>query len=137
MRLRKTRFQKPYTQAGKTTFPERGKTGVYLIKEDGKLVYVGYSENDLYKTMYRHFQTWNHRQQPVVSYAGKRKEYTVRVVYTKTGAQAASLEKALIKKHEPRDCRNKYRQLELSGFDQKILNDYDTTLITPTSEAPF
>ena len=40
-------------------------TGVYIIKEkgkDGKVKYVGYSSRNVYKTSYRHFQSWEDRQ---------------------------------------------------------------------------
>ena len=102
------KYIQPYTADGKTKFPERGKTGVYLIKENNKIVYIGYSMNDLYKTMYRHFQTWNHSGQEVVSYNHKGNDiYTVRVVYC-SPAQASRLEKYLIKKHKPRDNAQVY-----------------------------
>lgn len=116
------KFIAPYTANGKTKFPERGRTGVYLIKENGKTVYVGYSENDLYKTMYRHFQTWNHRSQEVVSYNAKgNNNYTVRVIYC-TPTQAGRLEKYLIKKHKPRDNAQTY---ELNFEDRKTGQAYE------------
>lgn len=116
------KFIAPYTADGKTKFPERGRTGVYVIKENGKTVYVGYSENDLYKTMYRHFQTWNHRSQEVVSYNAKGNDnYTVRVIYC-TPAQAGRLEKYLIKKHKPRDNAQTY---ELNFEDRKTGQAYE------------
>ncbi len=110
--MKKIRFVRPYLPTGKTRFPERNKSGVYLISENSKVVYVGFSESDLYKTMYRHFQVWNHTGQFVVSYADflKTKEYKVRIVYC-TAKQAAELEKALILKHRPRDNWNKYSEL--------------------------
>ena len=116
------KFIAPYTADGKTKFPDRGKTGVYVIKENNKTVYVGYSENDLYKTMYRHFQTWNHRSQEVVSYNAKGNDnYTVRVIYC-TPAQAGRLEKYLIKKHKPRDNAQTY---ELNFEDKKTGQAYE------------
>jgi hypothetical protein len=102
------KFISPYTAQGKTKFPERGKTGVYLIKENGKITYIGYSMSDLYKTMYRHFQVWNHRGQEVVSYNAQGNDnYTVRVIYC-TPQQAARLERYLISKHKPRDNAQSY-----------------------------
>ena len=38
------------------------KSGIYIIKQNGKIVYVGQSGYNLYKTMYRHFQSWDSRQ---------------------------------------------------------------------------
>jgi hypothetical protein len=118
------KFIPPYTADGKTKFPERGKTGVYLIKENGKIVYIGYSLNDLYKTMYRHFQTWNHTGQEVVSYNAKGSDtYTVRVVYC-TPSQADRLERYLIRKHKPRD--NKYIY-ELNFRDRNTGEQYENS----------
>ena len=34
------------------------KSGIYIIKQNDKIVYVGQSGYNLYKTMYRHFQSW-------------------------------------------------------------------------------
>ncbi|MCA9675621.1 MAG: hypothetical protein KC464_11340, partial [Myxococcales bacterium] len=37
----------------------KGKSGVYVIREDGEVVYVGQSSaGKLYETLTRHFQTW-------------------------------------------------------------------------------
>lgn len=123
------KFIAPYhPKTGKPNFPERGKTGVYLIKEGKDLVYIGYSGKDLYKTMYRHFQTWNHTGQEVVSYADrlKKDDYTVRVVYCNP-RQAEALEKALIKKHKPRDNGAKYESLKLMAYDRNTLDIYQAT----------
>lgn len=123
------KFIPPYhPKTGKPNFPERGKTGVYLIKEDKDIVYIGYSGKDLYKTMYRHFQTWNHTGQEVVSYADRLKKgnYTVRIVYC-TPKQADALEKALIKKHKPRDNGAKYESLKLLAYDRNALDVYHST----------
>ena len=126
------KFIEPYTKEGKTKFPERNKTGVYIIKENGKIVYVGYSENDLYKTLYRHFQTWNHTTQEVVTYQSylSSQKYTVRVIYC-TINKARSLEKSLIKKYEPRDNSYKYEDIELSAYDKNTYYDYQDEEIAP------
>lgn len=107
------KFLPPYTPEGKTTFPDtRDHAGVYIIKEDGKIVYVGYSSYSIYKTMYRHFQSWHHSQQRVISYAGKRHRYTVRPILC-TDKQAYALEKRLIKKYHPRDNEITYEAMLL------------------------
>lgn len=103
--MKVTRFYPPYQKDGKTTFPEAQKqSGVYLIKKEGKLVYVGYSETDLYKTMYRHFQHWNDPKQYRVSYQSemKKNRFTVRVIFC-TPRQAKRLESYLILRHLPDD----------------------------------
>jgi hypothetical protein len=120
------KFVPPYSLDGKnkTRFPERGKTGVYLIKENGKIVYIGYSQYDLYKTMYRHFQQWNHTGQEVVSYNAQGNDnYTVRIVYC-TPDQASRLEKYLISKHKPRDNAQTY---ELDFRDKKTGEAYENS----------
>ena len=44
----------------------RGKSGVYVIRQNGEPVYVGASFSDrLYDTMTRHFQTVRHEAQEV------------------------------------------------------------------------
>ena len=64
--MRKTKFCAPYDEKGAvkpTQLYKRlssTKTGVYIIrrKEDKVILYVGYSQSDLIKTAYRHFQKW-------------------------------------------------------------------------------
>lgn len=131
--MKVSRFAKPYKSTGRTTFPEmKNKSGVYLIKENGRLVYVGMSLSNLYRTMYRHFEQWNHDGQSVVTYANKMKknDYTVRIALC-SPAQAGRLEKALIKKHRPRDNENKYKSYELQFQDERIFTDYQNNDIVP------
>jgi hypothetical protein len=118
---------------------------VYLIKENDKLVYVGVSTVDLYKTLYRPFQTWtdtNYRTQKVrpasdrVTYKErmKRKRYTVRIVFC-TPKQAERLEKMLIIKYQPRDNAIKYESYSHTQTDWEQLNSYE---ISPVElECPF
>ena len=115
--MKKSRFKKPYTAAGKTNFPEtQGKFGVYIIKKDGIIDYIGYSQYDLYKIMYRHFQDWKNK--PSTKFPQKRTTYsknmrsriTVRVVLT-TKLQALRLEKALIVKYKPKNNEIRYEKL--------------------------
>ena len=100
-------------QGCKTRFPEsRKKSGVYIIKKNNKIIYVGYSSYDIYKTLYRHFQTWNDKSQDKrVSYKedyfDSDNDYKVRIVYC-TPKKASALEKALILKYQPEDNKNKY-----------------------------
>ena len=72
--MKKSRFKPPYQKGEKkTTFPNlRGKSGVYIVKNKaGQIVYVGHSASDLYKTMYRHFQSWHDPKQIRVTYPKK------------------------------------------------------------------
>lgn len=116
------KFLPPYKENGRTNFPEtQNRTGVYLIKENGKIVYVGKSGYNLYKTLYRHFQEWNHKYQEVISYKGpmySRRKYTVRVIYC-TPKQANALEKKLIMKYVPRDNTQKYDLFNLPPVEKK------------------
>lgn len=134
-----TRFYTPYLAGGKTRFAGlQGKTGIYIIRENKKIVYIGYSSRNLYKTMYRHFQSWNHKQQEVVTYANKlsRHRYTVRVV-TCEKAAAIKLERALIIKHKPRDNDVKYNSYTMKKSDILALETYEGTLASTLEEAPF
>ena len=116
-RVKKTQFFDVYEvlpnfdKNGKTNLAfTRGKTGVYIIKEDNKIVYVGKSNNDLYRTIIRHFQFWNDSQQPNrITYRTDlgRHNYTIRVVLCK-GNKVNNLEKGLILKYNPRDNKQKY-----------------------------
>lgn len=119
------KFTPPYRQdknssSRRTSFPEtKNFPGVYIIKEDNKIVYVGYSSYSVYKTLYRHFQEWNHQFQEVITYASRlnRHKYTVRPILC-TDKQACALEKRLIKKYHPRDNSIQYEQY-LSEQDSK------------------
>lgn len=131
------KFLPPYTAQGRTTFPQsKDRSGVYLIKENGKIVYVGYSAKNLYKTMYRHFQTWNHFLQEIVSYKDrlKKNKYTVRVIFC-TPNQAARLERMLIVKLKPRDNAVKYSLYEFFAKDREALAIYEETPVSP--DLPF
>lgn len=105
--MKKTRLQPPYNENNKTNFKARKKSGCYLIYKDNVLRYVGYSGTDVYKAMYRHFQSWNDRRQIRVTYTNL-KNIKVRVVYTNTPQQASKLEKALIIKLKPTDNPTQY-----------------------------
>lgn len=106
------------------------KPGVYLIKVNGELSYVGYSSTNVYKTILRHFQSWEDRYQVRVTYP-KASYVTARIVYTSTGAQAAQLEKALIIKYKPKDNPNKLEQYELDLKDEKIVEAYNYADLEP------
>ena len=153
MEAKRTRLKTPYDADGKTNFPARNAPGVYLIYKEGanafgkearELRYVGYSKSDVYKALYRHFQTWNDRLIDL----GKRNEritykfrsnYKVRVIYTRTGAQAMELETALILKYEPRDNPDKLKFLELTTDGEQYVAEAESAewLSDADNEAPF
>ena len=94
-------------------------------------MYIGYSAGSLYKTVSRHFQSWNDRTQIRVTYP-QSEAYKIRIVYTRTGSQAAELERALILKYRPTDNPNKLENYLFSKNDQEIIQqEYNQT------EAPF
>jgi len=126
--MKKTRYKEPYNRKGKTNFPDRERPGVYVIKEkdSGKIVYVGYSANNLYRTMYRHFQQWNHSEQPVISYANKGPQnYLCRVIYC-TAKQAVTLEEMLILKYKPEDNPQKldFYGTKKTPYQEEVLESY-------------
>lgn len=95
--------------------------GVYFIREDGVLVYVGYSGTDVKKALYRHFQKWGTKRNPWidpchyppydnVTYHSRLDmwNYTVSVYKTDTKDESWEMEKRLIRRLKPRDNREKY-----------------------------
>lgn len=112
----------------------KGKSGVYIIKENGKIVYIGYSYSNLYKTITRHFQNWNHRYQRVVTYANlvHSNRYTIRVVFTSPN-KAKKLEEALTTKYQPRDndqivFPEEYEEEEeIIKEHKKVVKEYEST----------
>jgi hypothetical protein len=135
-RLKKTPFQEPYTN-GRATFSREkySRPGTYIIKskKTGNIIYVGYSSNNLYRTLYRHFQQWNDRQQNRFVYG--KNNYFVRVVPT-TATRAESLEQALIRKYNPRDNKNKQTRIPITDAEIRAWDNYFTAPITP-EEMPF
>ncbi len=135
--MKKFKFLPPYTPEGKTTFPATvDRSGVYLVKENGKVVYIGMSKINLYRTLYRHFQAWSHSLQEVTTYQSrlKKNKYTVRVVLC-TPSQAERLERALIIKNKPRDNELKYKGYQLKFTDIKVEHEYSKALTL--EEMPF
>lgn len=104
-----------------TTFNIRNVPGVYMIYKSDELVYVGYSGNNLYRTMYRHFQDWSKSKQYRAIY---NENVLIRVVYTKTAAQANNLETALIIKYKPKDNGNVYIDFDTDEKENKALEIY-------------
>jgi hypothetical protein len=111
--------------------PSKNQKGVYILKKGNEIKYIGYSGSNLYKTLTRHFQSWEDRTQVRVTY-NKNENIKARIVYTSTAAQAAKLEKALILKYKPTDNPNKYEQYSLNLSDNNLINNYQNE-----AEAPF
>ena len=139
--MKKFKFLTPYiqgNQAGKITrYPEtKNKSGVYIIKENNVIVYVGYSGTNLYRTLYRHFETWNAKYEQVVTYKNKlnKNQYTVRIILC-TPTQAGKLEKMLIINYQPRDNADKYNSYEIKKADLDTIDQYFE--IPTERDAPF
>jgi hypothetical protein len=109
---------------GKTNMSiANGKIGLYFIKEDGVIVYVGQSKYNLYKTALRHFQKWNDTEQKArISYKKYLDfaDYEIQFLFL-SKSWIDDEECKYIKKHDPRDNKNKCSWM----FDE----DYE--------EAPF
>ena len=126
----------PYNKKDKPAIKDSWKkSGVYIIKEKGKIVYVGQSGYNLYKTMYRHFQSWDSKQSRA-TYNAKgsgRKNIKVRVIYC-TPKQADRLETILCKRYDPRDMQYKYKQVKLGLKYEKDMKTYKDS---DFSDVPF
>jgi len=125
-KMRVSKFFKPYNKDGTTNLGfSKSKAGVYIIKKSDKIVYIGYSATNLYKTLTRHFQSWEDNTQVRVSYGKyQRDSITVRVIVT-TPARAEKLERALILKHEPKDNPNKLKGYKLDRGEKELLKTYE------------
>jgi len=127
--MKKSKFLSPYNETGKTRFPARFKSGVYFIKNrNNEFLYIGYSESDVYKTMYRHFQKWSSWQE-VVTYYDRLEDIVCRVVYC-TPKQAAALEKAAIRKFKPSDNRYLYLEDPNDRYENEAYRVYQETYVS-------
>lgn len=137
----KTRFIHPYdaTNSKTTVGKYKGKSGVYIIKTRNLICYVGFSSTDVYRTMLRHFQEWNDKNQERIVYK-MRSIYTVRVVLC-DAKKAAKLEKALILKHNPRDNKLKYEAYKEDPIEKQsmkqLFNEYEDSDLIPYDDVPF
>ena len=123
-------FQPPYLENGRVS-PHvgcaRGARGVYMVRKKGKktLLYIGMSESQLYKTILRHFQSWEGQQKRTVY---PKQGYEVKVILTNRKGQATRLEKALIIDKKPKDNPNKLEQytfLDLTKSERRHLTEFD------------
>jgi hypothetical protein len=139
--MRQSRLFKPYGPDGKPNYRERGKPGVYLVykreneNEDWAVVYVGFSEKNLYRTMYRHFQKWSdQKDRPNLTYFGQNLDnFRLRVVRC-TGRQAVALESYLIWKIKPVDNFYKLEGLKANNYSEKQFQIMRNTPTEPVSD---
>lgn len=115
---RKYRKVKPYRHTKnklKTTLNcFVGLSGVYLIYRKKKsetkytLSYIGHSSTNLYKTIYRHFQSWDDPLLYRVTYKNQLTRYDFLIGTVVTGKKEAPLlEEALIKYYRPKANKQK------------------------------
>jgi len=146
MKALKTKWFPPYVVKNNKLKPnlrigaKKYNTGVYFVKDakTNVILYVGYSGSNLYKTMYRHFQVWNDKQQQRIKF--KKSGYKVRIIFC-TAAQAQRLETYLIQKLKPKFNKLQYQadfeQAKSGGEVEKFYNIKDIVTINPGEEEPF
>lgn len=100
--MKKSRIVPVYNADGSTNVAAtRGKVGVYIIYDSNNNVeYVGHSASDLYKTLTRHFQTWNDGLNKQYRAKFNKFDYYVRVIICPK-SKVLDLEAALILKYKP------------------------------------
>ena len=109
---------------GKSTLAwTTGKSGVYLIKEDNQIVYVGSSSTNLYSTILHHFQRWKDKQQPnrLTYKESLSLNYKIRIMLCKT-SKAYDLEKKFINYYQPRDNKIFYED-EFQDIESDVSNE--------------
>ena len=126
---------KPAYKDNRPNFKTRRRPGVYMIYVNGVLRYVGFSTYDVYKTMYRHFQAWKDSTQVRITYP-RSPEVKLRVIYTNTAKQAATLERALRIKYQPTDNPQQLIDVEPTRQEEKIYDKFET-IYTYNGADPF
>jgi GIY-YIG catalytic domain len=139
--MKRSKLLSPYKQTEKgrkTSFNIRNKSGVYIIYEGKKVVYVGESSNNLYRTMYRHFQSWNDDTQYRAVFNPDKVK--VRIILC-TATQATKLEAALILKYYPEKNKNRYEGFTTDSSEKKVLEKFenleDSPILEYTETVPF
>lgn len=145
--LKGTKRFKPYTDGIPTLKTNTG-GGVYIIREGNQVVYVGKSNADIKKTLYRHFQRWTDRRSidakkyqiyERVTYHGQDlNNYTVQVYYCNDTNKIDLLETTLIFKLKPRDNKQKLQMYTLDQRNTMVTQIENADTWNPISdENPF
>lgn len=126
-RVKVTRVIDVYGKQGTTNIAwAKGRSGVYKIFRNKKLVYIGHSTYDLYKTVTRHFQKWDKKQYRVTYYKEKYSQ-KFQVQFGLCDAKwAVRLERALIKKNKPKDNEDMMQEQKIDKWDQMIYDEWTT-----------
>ncbi|HAT76659.1 MAG TPA: hypothetical protein DCS19_07410 [Flavobacterium sp.] len=103
----------------------KNKTGVYIIlnPKTKKIEYVGNSASDIYKTMYRHFQSWADPQQYRATFP--KNGYLVRVILIDKPEHIYEIEKYYIRKHQPKANEDKYNDYNLEIINVNKIEEND------------
>jgi len=132
--MKKSRYVPVYPERGKVhklVRKAQGQCGAYIIKKGNKILYVGHSANQLYKTIIRHFQSWGENQKRVTY--PQSSDYKVRIIKT-TCAKATKLESAIIAKYNPKDNPRKVDEQQVT---KGMESAYEELQSIPPQEAPF
>ena len=138
--IAKDKLKPPFYIDGKTSFSLQNISGVYMIYEDGKLVYIGYSKKDVYKALYRHFYPYREKPKQERKYWKDTKNIKVRVIYTNTPGRAENLEIALIQKYKPKLNTVQYKAWLPNQKEKSILEIYENSndiVINTDEDLPF
>jgi heterodisulfide reductase subunit A-like polyferredoxin len=110
------------------------KAGVYLIKENENIVYIGMSQSCVVEALYRHFYEWNDVRQFAnrVTYFNKLHKHNYQVVIMVTTKQeAAKLEQSMIITLNPRDNRERYEEIVEMILKQRGYVKKETQQLVP------
>jgi heterodisulfide reductase subunit A-like polyferredoxin len=110
------------------------KAGVYMIKENENIVYIGMSQSCVVEALYRHFYEWNDVRQYAnrVTYFNKLHKHNYQVVIMVTTKQeAAKLEQSMIITLNPRDNRERYEEIVEMILKQRGYVKKETQQLVP------
>jgi len=94
---------------------KRFNSGVYFIKnaENNKIEYIGFSQSQLYKTIYRHFQKWNDKAQERIIF--NKRNHKIKIIFC-SPSKALKFEKILIQRYKPRFNKFQYE----ANFNENV-----------------
>ncbi len=124
----------------KRSLTKRKIAGVYFIKEDGIIVYIGMSQSCLISALYRHFYRYSdsHRK-PRTYYKSNNANFEIAIIQT-SKEDAPILERGLILSVNPRDNRDKFASyldfLSVQNIEKKI-EVVEEEIITEDFDMPF
>ncbi len=112
----------PYNARNKTNFSKitSEKFGVYFIREkqSKEVVYIGYSKNNLYKALYRHYQYYKDSGYQIRN--NYERDETEVMIATTSKANAYRLERHFILEYNPRDTTHRYKDYQNEEKTQTI-----------------